>query len=215
MTRNAQEYPTICSEWSRGPYEEILPPPLIAGTTPEEAIKRLIKASLARGVKASISKTGLSSKRLRYIALLHHHQLRLRETIAGHTQSVVEQALYAAVIQQRQPLSLRPLTLEKLQFATFAPAVTHLGGDRWRVGVLGHGRLETFAKSNASRAIEHAQGLYLAWVEANDDGLCHSTRACQELAPWIQALRMVGIPYEHACSAWAKSSLDLSLLDQA
>jgi hypothetical protein len=126
---------------------------LIADATLEEAIQRLVKASLARGVKTNISKTGPTPKRLRYIALLHNYQLRLMETIAGHAQNVVEQALYATVIQQRQPLSLRSLTLEDLQFATFALVATHLGGNRWRVGVLGYGRLETFTQSNAAKAM--------------------------------------------------------------
>jgi hypothetical protein len=87
---------------------------------------------------------------------------QLREILANNCRNALEMALYRAVMVDRQPLSL-PFVAE---VNTFVPVLTRLPdcvSDRWRVGVLGKGRMATFQEAEASEALLRALAIVEEW----------------------------------------------------
>ena len=128
-------------EFERGPYDEILPPPLIGDVSPEEAWKRLYAFSLSKGHKLDKPETEEDRAVLYNLGGVFVHQTRLREVIAGQAETDVEIALRDAVLRGER-LSLRPLGLEDKEFQTFAPVLERLGTTEWLVGLPGQGHVE-------------------------------------------------------------------------
>ncbi len=149
----------------RGPYGEILPPPLTAHTTPQQALDRLVRDT---GTPVHVPRRGRSLEGMYNVALVYAHQLRLREVLAGQYTLEVEAVLYRVVMEEGQPLSLRPPTLEALALDSFAPVLTYLGDHRWQVGLPGHGKVTTFTEADPARAVARAQDIFATWAEADE-----------------------------------------------
>ena len=113
-------------EFERGPYNEILPPPLIGDVSPEEAWKRLYAFSLSKGNKLDKPETDEDRAVLYNLGGVFVHQMRLREVIAGQAETEVEIALRDAVLRGER-LSLRPLGLEDKEFQTLRPSSSAWG----------------------------------------------------------------------------------------
>lgn len=91
---------------------------------------------------------------------------RLQTILAGNYEGEIECALYQAVITRGAPLSLRTPNSPAQRFNSFAPVLTHLGNFRWRIGLIGHGRLETFVEPDTAKAVDHALMKYQEWAQA-------------------------------------------------
>jgi hypothetical protein len=121
-------------EFERGPYDEILLPPLIGDVSPEEAWKRLYAFSLSKGNKLNKPEAEEDRAILYKLGGIFVHQTRLREVIAGQSETEVEITLRDEVWRGER-LSLRPLGLEDKEFQTFAPVLERLGMTEWLVGL--------------------------------------------------------------------------------
>ena len=161
---------------SRGPYGEILPPPLVEHVTEEEALARLVADNAALGVKVSVPQRGHARDGLINVALLYAHQMRLREVLAGRFESSQEEALYEAVTMDGESISLRPLGLEWARYIGFVPILqtqtpgrlliprNRVGPDKpilWRFGINGRGYSELFANIDSVKAVAKAQAIYV------------------------------------------------------
>ena len=151
--------------FQRGPYDEILPPPLIGDVSPEECWKRLYAFSLSKGTKLDKPETDEDRAVLYNLGGVFVHQMRLREVIGGQAETEVEIALRDAVWQGER-LSLRPLGLEDKVFQTFAPVLERLGTTEWLVGVAGEGQVEPLIGVPPKDVVEQAQEIYVRWRDA-------------------------------------------------
>ena len=152
-------------EFERGPYNEILPPPLIGDVSPEEAWKRLYAFGLSKGHKLDKPETEADRAVLYNLGGVFVHQTRLREVIAGQAETDVEIALRDAVWKGER-LSLRPLGLEDKVFKTFAPVLERLGTTEWLVGLPGQGHVEPLIGVPPEDVIEQSQAIYVEWRNA-------------------------------------------------
>jgi hypothetical protein len=152
--------------FSHGPYNEIFAPPLLAGVSEDEALRKLYAVSLSLGSRIDLPKNKTERKYLVNRAMIFWHQMRLRQVISGTAKSEteIEQALREAV-QAGEPLSIRPLGREKMVCETFAPVLRRLDGDTWQFGVPGQGKVITF-QTPPGKVIETAQQTYVEWREA-------------------------------------------------
>lgn len=149
-----------------GPYGEIYPLPLTAGVEPEEALERLTADSAASGSPVDVPTRGRSLEGMISLALLYVHQLRLRDALAGALDLAEACALRKAVMDDRTPMSLRPLMMEHVAYG-FAPILTYLGESRWRVGE--RGEAIAFEEPDPSRAVARAQRVFKALADADGE----------------------------------------------
>lgn len=147
-----------------GPYGEILPPPLLTHVTPEDAWQRYYDFNLSIGITLD-GPQNESEKLIWYnLAAVFCHQIRLREVIGGKAkhETAVEAAL-RFLVQQGALMSLRPIGMEHKHPKTFAPVLTRLTKDTWRIGLPEKGRAKVF-KAGLETAVEQAQQIYVQWV---------------------------------------------------
>ncbi len=152
-----------------GLYEELFAPPLLSHlASPEEAWQRYYEYNLSLGVTLDGPKSEAEKPIWYNLAMLYCHQVRLREVIAGSAPNPTEteQAL-AYLVQSGYRLSLRPLGLEYKNPKTFAPVLTRLEEELWRIGMPDQGRNRLFHAS-LEKAVEEAQHIYVAWVDEED-----------------------------------------------
>lgn len=152
---------------------ELIPPPLIAGKRPDELIAALLRAE-----------DGLRSFQVSHrpilleIATLHEHGIALRRVLSGDCYNDTERALYHAIMEDGQPLSLRPLNEAERTFASFIPAFRLLDAEdnRWQIGG-DYGRKLNFVEENPASAVAFAQSVYLQWAtEETRLGRTHGVR---------------------------------------
>ena len=174
----SQTYPqTPVIQFRHGPYDEILPPLLIAGHDPQSAVAKLVADNAALGKAVKVPKFGFSLNGVVNHALQYVHQLRLRDVLAGECEDIVESELYEAVTGRGEPLSMRPPGLEDRFFDSFVPVFQTLtprrgnshGPMKWQVGLPGHGRVEVFSEPDPAQAVAAAQRLYHEWAAQDDD----------------------------------------------
>ncbi len=148
--------------FQRGPYNEIMPPPLLDNVSPEEAWKRLYAFSLSKGHKLDKPETDEDRAVLYNMGGVFVHQMRLRDVIGGDAETDVEIALRDAVWDGER-LSLRPLGLEGNNLETFAPVLERLGTNDWLVGVPGEGQIVPLEGVPPEDVVEQAQAIYVGW----------------------------------------------------
>lgn len=149
--------------FDRGPYDEILPPPLVAHLTFEEAWKEYMSFELL--YKDTVPSDLFLEKLKGWTPdlIIHIHTWRIRQVIAGTApnETPTETQLRARV-NRGELLSLRPLGAEHAKPTTFAPVLKRLGETSWQFGLPGHGRVEIL-EEEVDNIIEEAQHLYLRW----------------------------------------------------
>lgn len=177
-------------QFSRGPYDEILAPPLTSGLDPEAALAQMVAAVEASGHEITIPKRGESRRGIINVAFLYCHQINLAAALSGTlTEDPAAVALARAILDAREPLSLRPLGLESLYFATFAPVLQRLAGDNWRVGRADWGRTLVFEATDPAQALEHARQVYVKWTAAEDEKWADwAKNAVRQVPPHYQRL---------------------------
>lgn len=151
-------------QFSRGPYGEIFPPPLLSHVTPEEAWKRYYAFNLSVGVKLSGPQNEAEKPLWFNYAAVYCHQTRLREVIGGTAQDETpeEAALRAQVVEQGELLSIRPIGMEHRAPKTYAPVIRRIEANTWQFGLPEHGR-SVAIEAQAGEIIERAQQLYVQW----------------------------------------------------
>jgi len=150
--------------FQRGPYNEILPPPLIGDISPEEAFKRFYAFSLSKRHRIDKPQTEEARAVLYNLGGIFVHQMRLRDVIGGEVETDIEKALRDAVWKGER-LSLRPLGLEDNNFETFAPVLVRLGKNDWLVGVPGEGFVIPLHDVPPGDIVKQAQTIYIQWRE--------------------------------------------------
>lgn len=159
--------------FKRGPYGEIIPPALVNGTTPDEAIGNLAAAvKLKSGEDMEQPRSGRSGEGLLRIAAAHTHAHNLLRALQGELWTPDAIALRVFVEQIGEAISLRPLYLDDLYFQTFVPVFQREGesGEQWRVGTQGQGKTKLLPGSCAE-AFAKAQAVYAQWAADEEEKL--------------------------------------------
>ncbi|MBA3532934.1 MAG: hypothetical protein H0T73_13505 [Ardenticatenales bacterium] len=157
--------PTLVAPFARGPRGDIFPPPLHAGQALNELTGQFLAAHPEEA--KALQPHHLASATFHSIVLLWWHQLRLRQVLSGQAETPTEQALYKAIMTQREALSVRPLGDEDLRFLTFYPCLQRLGPTRWRMGWPGS-REEAFEAQSGDEALAQAQQRLVAWADEEE-----------------------------------------------
>jgi hypothetical protein len=144
------------SDFTLGPFGEVIPPPLVDGVTAEEAWQQ---AGLGP------RPPGMGDAEFGGLAAMALQQKRLAEALVGRASAPDARALYEAVTRRGQPLSLRPLGMEQESYRTFAPVLQRVARDRWRVGVQSHGKTQEIFAADPAQALDRARELYVQWAE--------------------------------------------------
>lgn len=154
-------------DWAKGPYGEILSPPLWEGVTLNDAINGLVEDSGINNLPRPGSK---QFKGICNLSLIHKHQKNLIKAISGRGSSPIELALFVDVLSNGQPLSLRPVTMERLRFKTFTPVFRRSKESlsEWHVG---HGDRLTIIQASPENAIKKALRLYAEWSSGEASSL--------------------------------------------
>lgn len=149
----------IKDTFERGPYGEIMPPPMLAGAMPGETLHEMVGPEIFEQMKPEEREAFYGE------AAVYLHQKNLLRLFAGEFPGGMPEAaaLYQAVMQG-EPISLRPLGWEGATYHTFAPILQRIAGDEWRVGLAGQGHCIALAGSPAS-VLRRARQLYVIWAE--------------------------------------------------
>ncbi len=147
-------------EFTRGPYGEFLLPPLVIGVTAEEIWSWFAGRMGQKEAESLRIQHGADSSLVLAMAAYHNH--RLAQVVGGDARTLDERQVQKAVFA-REPISLRPLTLEGSDPPGFAPVLQYLGSNRWRVGQSGVGKADEFEESNHEAAVRRAHRLYVEW----------------------------------------------------
>ena len=152
--------------FSRGPDGEVFPPPLVSGVGPEEALALLEQDARVNGNRIThVPKRGQSRQGMYNLAMLYVHQRNLKLALAGRLMDDADgRALYESIVEQGDPLSLRPIGMETLYFSTFAPVFRRIEEHRWRVGLPDRGRTASIT-GEAGEALERAWAMYIEWCQ--------------------------------------------------
>lgn len=157
--------------YKRGPFGEIYPPPLLGGYDPDEALDKLSRDSAAQGNPLDIPSRGKSREGMYRLAETYLHQRHMVDAIAGRMDDPEAKALRHALIDKREPMSLRPLYLETLYFKNFAPVLRLVAPDTWTwlIGVEGYGKKTTTIQAPPETAIEDARKVYVEWSDREEE----------------------------------------------
>lgn len=154
---------------SRGIYGEIIPPPFHYGINPEKAIDDLATAvKNSTGEELHRPTRGKSRIGLERLAALYTHQRRLSQALAGEMENDPQAKALHLLLENCEPLSLRPLFLDELHHLSFVPVMQRGEGSSWYVGVQGRGRFHQFTADSIADAYAIAQGIYNKWVEEEE-----------------------------------------------
>ena len=154
------------TDFTRGPYGEILAPPLMAGLDDEDALAILDQDARDGGNPInSMPSRGDSRTGMLVLARMYAHHKNLKRALAGQLGNDPDgMALYQAVTQQGEPISIRPVGMEHLAFSTFAPVLRREGENKWRVGLEGNGRTAVI-EGTPDVALDQVSALYVRWCE--------------------------------------------------
>jgi hypothetical protein len=159
--------------FDRGPYDEILPPPLIHGATPDEAIAQLATAVKQQsGVEMDQPRSGRSGEGLRRLSAAYVHAQNLLKALRGELWTADAIALRVFVEQGGEPVSLRPLYLEDLHFQSFIPIFQREGQNNqcWRIGLPDQGKSKVI-EGSCAEAFTQAQATYAEWAAQEEEKL--------------------------------------------
>jgi len=152
-----------------GPYGEIYPPPFLSHVTPEDAWRRFSAFSASIGAPLDGPQNDAEKPIWYNLAAIYCHQMRLREVIAGTAENeTIEESAIRLAVQHGYSMSIRPLGSENSDPKTFAPILTRLEDDLWRIGAPDNGRTLIFDATPAD-VIERAQHLYTEWKNEEDE----------------------------------------------
>jgi hypothetical protein len=166
-------------DFTRGPYGEIFPPPLgVSGLDPDEALDMLAMDSGSESGPAPMPTRGKRRVGMVNLAVFHIHQQTLKGVLGGQWgDDPDEEAIYKAVVENGEPMSLRPLGFESLYFSSFAPVLKRVEGDRWRVGLPGFGK-DLLIEGTPPEVLENAWATFAKW---SDEEETHLTRTLDKL----------------------------------
>jgi hypothetical protein len=159
--------------FDRGPYGEIIPPPLIHGATPDEAIAQLATAVKQQsGVEMDQPRSGRSGEGLLRLSAAYVHAQNLLKALRGELWTADAIALRVFVEQGGEPISLRPLYLDDLHFQSFTPIFQREGhtANLWRVGLADQGKTKLI-EGACAEAFAQAQATYAQWAAQEEEKL--------------------------------------------
>lgn len=156
--------PPSTISFPRGPYGEILPPPLISHVTLEEAWQQYkeFKLAINDGPDPDVFLEMHEGWSLHLIFHTHTHRLEAVLTGAARNMSERETQLQAC-FQRGELLAFPSFTTGEDYPATFVPVLKQLGATSWQFGLPGHGRVVTF-EADASDLFGEVKGLYMRWL---------------------------------------------------
>ncbi len=165
----------------RGLYGEVLPPVMIGGLAPEEAVREL---------KAAISGSGelpddLDAGSLESMAAAYAQNRLADDLLAGRREAAsAEEQAFVDVLLAGVPVSLCSLGMDALVFRGFAPVLIRLGETAWQIGLSAYGQVEVFAEPDAGEAVARARRLYVEWSEIDAEEQSIEDDATIRLAPY-------------------------------
>ena len=152
---------TNSSDFTRGPYQEILPPPLftLSGVT-EDDLEDIV-AEMAGDLYRDLLDPSLYYED----ALVYLHQQNVLRVLAGEFAGDRDAGDLRDAVLRGEALSLRPFAQEDVVYLTFAPVLQRIGDDSWRLGVETYGKTAVIG-GDAPTALRRAPQIYVSWAEA-------------------------------------------------
>lgn len=124
--------------FNHGKYKEIFPPPLVEGITPKMALSELINEMKSRGLP--VDELQKNPKYASNLAMAYHHQMRMREVMAGGTDLTETEKQLHEAIMAGEPMSLRIVGLEnEPDRGEIVPILRRVGDKRYQLGIMGVG----------------------------------------------------------------------------
>lgn len=151
---------TKTTQFSYGPYGEIIPPPLftLEGITPEDLND--VVAEMTGDLFEQLPDPALYHDD----ALVYLHQQNLLRVLQGDFPDQPDAVELRDAILTGTPFSLRPFGQETAMYAGFAPVLQRISDNDWRLGVVEHGRTAVIA-GDAPAALRRARQIYVRWAE--------------------------------------------------
>lgn len=151
----------MAKHWTTGKYGEIIPYPLVGGLNPDETLQDMVGIEIFKQMPQNEREMFYGE------AAIYAHQKRLERVFSGLVGGDEALAAIFEAVINGTPITLCPLGFENLPHA-FAPALTYLGNDTWRVGVAEGAMPTRILSGSAEDVYRKARQLYVAWVEAGD-----------------------------------------------
>lgn len=153
------------NDFSRGPYGEIFPPPLVSGVTPEDLNTALLEMIGDEDIVDGISELPVKEQdKFHQMALVYIHQQRLAQVFSDESHTNADMDDLRRAVLRGDSISLRPLGMERQNYRTFAPILQRISDTEWRLGVEGKGRT-VVVPGLPSVVLRRARQLYVLWAE--------------------------------------------------
>lgn len=96
---------------------------------------------------------------------------RLARILGGDWINETERGIYQTLGEKGEPFSMvsawfLPTGASQQPYQTFVPVLTKVDSLRWKLGILGYGRLKTFEEPNPEKALMRAQEVIDEWRQA-------------------------------------------------
>lgn len=160
--------------FQRGPYEEVYPLPLLAGMTGAECLRQLEADAFDSGNPLQRVPTRGESREGMERVGMGHVQKRLEiAALDGRFDEIPEGAqleargLHLLVVEEGEPMSVRPFLLEDYDYATFRPVFQRVE-DGWRLGDPEHGKSLLITAATPGAALQQAFIQSADWMEEED-----------------------------------------------
>lgn len=147
--------------WTCGKYGEIISFPLVAGLNPDNILLEMVGADI-------FGQMPPEERRMFYgEAAIYAHQKQLERVFSGQVGDDEALAAIFEAVMNGTPIILCPLGFENRPHS-FAPILTYLGRNTWRMGVAEGAMPVRILSGSAEEVYREARRLYVAWAEAGD-----------------------------------------------